>query len=186
MTEQEQADIKRGREPWMPRVDYAPSGELRLHLSEPDHSWTHKTWKDTRTRPLETQLKRILTGMLDCALARKARHAEAERRVIEERERTRQQAILRERRTANEKLLHMLEAQAAAWARAQFLRRYLRAARRALGSRTLTVDLQGTPTDFLNWAEHYVNQLDPLHSEARNPDFAHERSFQYGADDTLA
>jgi hypothetical protein len=184
MTEQEKVDRKAGREPWMPRFDYAPSGELRLHLSELDHGWTHKTWKDTRTRPLETQLKRILTGMLDCALARKARQAEAERRAIEERERARQQAILRERRTANVKLIHTLEAQAGAWHRAQFLRRYLRAARRALGSRTLTVDLQGAPTDFLSWAERYVNQLDPLHPDARNPDFEHDRSpYTYGADE---
>jgi hypothetical protein len=171
MTEQEKADRKAGREPWMPRFDYAPSGELRLHLSEPDYSWAHKTWKDTRTRPLETQLKSILTGMLDCALTRKARHAEAERRVIEERERARQQATLRERCTANEKLIHALDVQAGAWHRARYLRAYLRTARRTLGSRTLTVDLQGTPTDFLNWADHYVNQLDPLHPDARNPDF---------------
>ena len=183
MTEQEKADIKRGREPWMPRFDYAPSGELRLHLSEPDYSWTDKTWKDTRTRPLETQLKRILTGMLDCALARKARHAEAERRAIEERARARQQAILRAHRTANEKLIHTLETQAGAWHRAQYLRRYLRAARRTLGARTLTVDLQGQAIDFLAWADHYVNQLDPLHPDPRNPNFAHERSCQYNEDE---
>jgi len=32
-TEQEKADKKRGRHVWMPRFDYAPSGELRLHVS---------------------------------------------------------------------------------------------------------------------------------------------------------
>ena len=37
--------------------------------------------------------------------------------------------------------------------------------------------------DFLEFAEHYVNQLDPLHPAPRDPDFAHERTFQYGADD---
>ena len=46
-----------------------------------------------------------------------------------------------------------------------------------------TVDVQGEKTDYLAWAEHYVNQLDPLHPEQRNPDFAHERSFQYNEDE---
>jgi hypothetical protein len=45
------------------------------------------------------------------------------------------------------------------------------------------VTLNGTPTDFLAWAERYVNQLDPLHPEPRDADFAHEPSWQYGADD---
>jgi hypothetical protein len=49
-----------------------------------------------------------------------------------------------------------------------------------------TVDLQGQPTDFIRWAEHYVNQLDPLHPEPRGPDFAHERTFQVGADEKRA
>lgn len=32
-------------------------------------------------------------------------------------------------------------------------------------------------------AEHYLNQLDPLHPETRDPDFIHERAFEFGADD---
>jgi hypothetical protein len=28
-----------------------------------------------------------------------------------------------------------------------------------------------------------VNQLDPLHPDPRNPDFAHERGFQYNRDE---
>ena len=58
--------------------------------------------------------------------------------------------------------------------RAHHVSAYLRAARRALGDRPHTVDLHGTPTDFLSWAEHYVNQLVPLHIEPRDPDLMHE------------
>jgi hypothetical protein len=86
-------------------------------------------------------------------------------------------------RAANVKLIEELERQAGAWHRARFLRRYLRAAKRALDDRLFTVDLQGQPTDFIRWAEHYVNQLDPLHPEPRNPEFAHERSWQYGSEE---
>ena len=81
------------------------------------------------------------------------------------------------------KLIHELECQAGAWHRAQFLRRYLRAARRALGTDAYLVKVDDREVDFLAWAEHYVNQLDPLHPDPREPDFANERTFQYGADD---
>ena len=64
------------------------------------------------------------------------------------------------------KLIHELERQAGAWSRAQLLRRYLRAARAHSAATGFKVDLQGTPVDFLAWAEHYVNQLDPLHPAA--------------------
>ena len=52
-----------------------------------------------------------------------------------------------------------------------------------MGPDTVTVDLNGTPTDFLDWAERYVNQLDPLHPEPRDPDFAHERDIYYRAEE---
>lgn len=183
MTEQEKADQKRGTLFWMPRFDFAPSGELRLHATEPEHSYRSTTWKDTRTRPLETQAQKILHGLLTIALDRR-RHREEERlRQIEERKQERLRELVRQRRAAHGKLIHTLEAQAGAWHRAQYLRRYLRAARRTLGSRTLTVELESQSTDFLAWAERYVNQLDPLHAEPRSPDFAHEHSWQYNSEE---
>jgi len=162
-TEQEKADKKLGRHVWMPRFDYAPSGELRLHVTEPGHSYTEKVWKDTKAHPLEVQVRRILHGLLDLALDRKSHREEKRLREIAAREFERQQAIVRHRRAANLKLIEELERQAGAWHRARFLRRYLRAAVRVLGDDSLTVDMQGQPTDFIRWAEHYVNQLDPLH-----------------------
>ena len=93
-------------------------------------------------------------------------------RVAKRAERLRQE--LAARREAHQTLILELERQAGAWSRAQFLRRYLRAARRALGDRPHTVDLDGTPTDFLSWAEHYVNQLDPLTSNRTISILMHE------------
>ena len=183
MTEQEKADKKAGRYVWMPSFDYAPSGELRLHATEPGHRYTDKVWKDTRRQPLEAQVSRILHGLLRIALDRKQHREEQRLQKLAEREAEHQRELVRQRRAANQTLIHTLETQAGAWARAQFLRRYLRAARRALGARTLTVDLQGQTIDFLAWAERYVNQLDPLHPDPRDPVFARERSFQYNEDE---
>ena len=152
-TETEKADKMRGHYVWMPRFDYAPSGELRLHVTEPGHSYTEKVWRDTNAHPLELQVHKILHGLLGLTLERK-RHREGQReREIAARELERQQAIIRQRRAANVKLIEELEHQAGAWHRARFLRRYLRAAKRALGDRSFTTDLH------------------------------HERSFQYGADE---
>jgi len=87
------------------------------------------------------------------------------------------------RREANQKLIHELERQAGAWNRAQLLRRYLRAAKRALSADGYFVKVDDRELEFFSWAEHYINQLDPLHPEPRDSDLAHERTFQYGADE---
>jgi gamma-glutamyl:cysteine ligase YbdK (ATP-grasp superfamily) len=127
----------------MPRFDFAPSGELRLHATEPAYSYTSTTWTDTKRQPLETQVSKILHRLLTIALDRQRHREEEPLRQIEERKQERLRELVRQRRTANQKLIQTLETQAGAWARAQFLRRYLRTARRTLGSRTLTADLQG-------------------------------------------
>lgn len=46
----------------MLRFDHAPSGELRLHVTEPGHSYTEKVWKDTKAHPLEVQEARSCTA----------------------------------------------------------------------------------------------------------------------------
>jgi hypothetical protein len=183
MTDREKLDKKRGSLFWMPRFDYTPSGELRLHATEPCWRYTTHTWKDTKRHPLETQLAKILHGLLTIALERKQHREEQRLQKIAEREAERRREVVRERRAANATLMHALEAQAGAWHRARFLRRYLRAARRALGSEIVTSNLCGEPVDFLDWAERYVNQLDPIHPSARDPDFVHERSWQYGSEE---
>lgn len=183
MTDKEKLDRKRGSLFWMPRFDYMPTGELRLHATEPGYTYRTQTWKDTARRPLETKVPRILHGLLTIALERKQHREEERLRRIAEREAERLRELVRQRRAANTKLIHTLEAQAGAWARAQLLRRYLRAARRSVGDRTITTDLQGQSIDYLAWAEHYVNQLDPLHPDLRDPELAHEQSWQYNSEE---
>jgi len=118
------------------------------------------------------------------ALRRSSSHAFWPTSVQSRRERERQeeerQEMLRkelaQRREANQALIHALETQAGAWHRAKFLRRYLRVARRTMGSRSVIVELQDQPSDFLDWAEHYVDQLDPLTLRAHDPDRTPARS----------
>jgi hypothetical protein len=184
-----EAELKRQkRDPWFrpePHHETLWSGHLRLKRPRPGYCYhvDGKSWFETTHRTLDMLIPKILADFRTVA----ARMREVdEKEAAEERERERQaklRAERAERRAANEKLIHTLEAQAGAWHRAQYLRRYVRAARRALGSGTLTVQRGTEPVDFLGWAEHYVNQLDPLHPQPRDPDFAHEHDFYYGAEE---
>jgi hypothetical protein len=98
------------------------------------------------------------------------------------------------------------------------LRRYVRAARRALGAESITLDFDGkpiardaaqscsaadqpahqyagkdaaddtsslvgkSPASFLAWAEHYVDQLDPLSATDHDSDLTPERSYYSDSD----
>lgn len=100
-TASELADKKAGRYVWMPRFDFEPAGELRLHLFDADSSLNRKTWKDTAARPLESQALKILHGLLDRALEIKREREERRLRDLAWREQERQQAIVRARCTRN-------------------------------------------------------------------------------------
>jgi hypothetical protein len=162
LTDDEKARKRRGVLFYSPRWDHRPSGELRLHLTRADSTYVRRTWKDGARLKLEDQVKTVLLALLDEALAMKA---ERERQRLAEIERRRQENLEMEqsaRRAANAKLVQALETQAGAWLRARFLRSYLRALRRAVGNATLETERQGHTIDFIQWAQHYVDQLDPL------------------------
>ena len=119
---------------------------------------------------MEQRISKILAAFYERAQEIKAKRAEDERR---EREWAAQERLRREkedRRAAHAKFRAELERQAGAWHRAQFLRRYIQAARRSLGHRAIERPFLDKPIDFLEWAENYVDQLDPLTPTVHNPD----------------
>ena len=70
--------------------------------------------------------------------------------------------------------------------RARILRRYIHAARRTVGDRTIQVPFLDKSIDFLDWATNYVDQLDPLSATPRNPDqWPEPRSYVYSDEDAL-
>jgi len=75
-------------------------------------------------------------------------------------------------------LVHELERQAGVWHYARILRSYTRAARRTVGDQRLEAKLLDRKVDFLDWADAYIDQLDPLRVAARNPVVA-GKSFSY-------
>jgi hypothetical protein len=184
-TPQERA--KKERNPWfrMPTVDYYRTGKLRFVRidSETTYRTRRESWYDRKGKRVEDQLKDILNGFLDLSLAIKAKRADDERERHEREEQERQRVAAEERREGQKKLIETLERQAGAWLRATQLRRYLRAFRRAAGTKTITAKLREDTVDFLAWADSFVNQLDPLHTAPREPDMKPEPSYHYRSDE---
>lgn len=182
-TEEEKQKRRRGEYIYAPRWDYLHTGELRLHVAG-------KTWQDTATKKLEFAIGSVLDFILTEALAIKVRREERRLAEIEARRQEQLRWKLSQRRQANERLIHELEAQAGAWFRARMLRSYLRALKRELNGRRLEANLQDRKVDFINWVEHYIEQLDPLSPRPHDEDLMDDRPTfgpkQANVDETLS
>ncbi len=182
-TEEEKQKRRRGEYVYAPRWDYLHTGELRLHVSG-------KTWQDTAKKKLEFSIGSILDFMLTEALAIKVRREQRRLAEIEARRQEQLRWKLSQRRQANEKLIHELEAQAGAWFRARMLRSYLRALKRDLNGKQLAANLLDRKVDFITWIEHYIAQLDPLSTVPHDEDLMDDRPAfgpkQTNVDETLS
>lgn len=186
-TPQELAREKRDRFYQAPRVVSAPTGALRIvRVDEKYHYSTRRsTWYDNRSKLVETKIPKMLADCFERAQEIKIRRAECERQAREREEQKRLEQEQEERRAAHAKLIRELERQAGAWARARLLRRYLQAARRALKGGRMLVPFRDDRIDFLEWAEGYITQLDPLSATPANPDHQGEKSPYYRSDEEL-
>lgn len=159
-----------------PRKTALPTGALRIVRLDGYRGYgepTRKTWYDRKGRPVEVQLQDVLSAFYELALDIKAKRAEAERRAREAAEEERRRQVLEKRQEANAKLIEQLERDAGAWHRARFLRRYVRAARKALSAPRLSpaveTDQLATPSirvrlgkeivDYLTWAEESISSI---------------------------
>ena len=59
----------------------------------------------------------------------------------------------------------------------------MRALKRNLGEQNIEGSLDKQPVDFPAWAEHYVDQLDPLSPTPHDADLIDESLRQYGNDE---
>jgi hypothetical protein len=171
-TTRELAREKREYSYHAPRRTSIGTGALRIVRIDTKHYWSprRKSWYDHRKQLVETKIPAILVGFYERAQAIQAERAEEERRRRQWEEEERQRKDRQERRAAHARLIADLERQAGAWHRARFLRRYIHAARRTLGTKRVQVSFRDQSIDFLDWATAYVDQLDPLSVSPHNPD----------------
>jgi hypothetical protein len=170
LTAAEQEDRRRGRHFYAPKWDYEPTGELRLHLIEPDSTYTYGTWKDGKRRGVEDQIISIMRGLFTRSQDKKRWRNERE---LKERQQRKEEELERERSKRRERqreLIEKLELQAGAWMRARMLRAYIRVARKSLGQHAIFASVDTERVNFFEWAQCYVDQLDPLHPCPRNDD----------------
>ena len=173
-TPQEVARERREYSYHAPRKTFKPTGALRLIRLEAGYWTRRQTWYDHRARRVEDQLREILLGFLEHAFEIKAHRAEREREERAEQEEKRRREVLEAKREVNARLVTYLETQAGAWFRARSLRAYLRALRRRVPHGLQVKVRDGEPLDFLEWAERYINAMDPLHEAPRIEEFERE------------
>jgi hypothetical protein len=163
----------------VPRQVQVATGKLRVVRFDTSVMYgqpSRRSWYDRKGSRVEDQLCEILIGFRELALSIKADRQERERqqRAFQEEEQRRKAQEARQQ--AHAVLIEQLETDAGAWHRARYLRRYIRAARRSAGQRSLRARFMGESVDFLDWAESYINQLDPLHPSQRSIELQAHRS----------
>jgi len=184
-TEEQKRDLRLGRHVYMPRWDHEYRGELRLRLTSAECRYQSKDFEDAKARKVEDRIQNMLRTLWDLATSLKRQREEARLQELERQREERLQGERATRREAHIKLAQELERQAGAWHRARMLRAYLRSARRVLGNAKMYSTLLGEKVDFLDWAEKYVNQLDPLHPTARNRDLEKRHSYYTPLDEKM-
>ena len=156
LTAYEKDSIKRGYTPYHRPWDLVPSGTLFLQIFR--RSWRDKEWNDRASRRLEDQLNDFLAGLVEKALEEKK---DRERRAIEEQhrkeaEQRREEEEARQRR--EDEKIEQWDTWMNAWKRAQEVRAFVAAARKALAPIEPGSKIEGR----LIWAEGYANRIDPL------------------------
>jgi hypothetical protein len=168
-----------------PRKTEVATGALRVVRLDTHHvyrSGDRKSWFDRKGKRVETQIREILLGFYELALTIKKRRAQDEQEAHERAIELARREELEQIQEAHQKLIKQLETDAGAWHRARYLRRYVQAARKRLGSEALPVSFREATIDFLTWADGYVNQLDPLERAARTGEFKEGTSGYYHND----
>ena len=168
-----------------PRKVAVATGALRVVRLDTYRTWgtpERRSWYDRKARRVEEQIPEILLGLYELAVSIKQRREKDERqareREAQERRRQERAAIQED----NQKLIVQLERDAGAWHRARYLRRYLGAVRQRLGDRPLPARFRRGTVNFLEWAEAYVDQLDPLHGAPRTDEFEGAPTYAYQND----
>jgi hypothetical protein len=182
------AELAREKREWgyhAPRKVSVATGQLRVVRLDGEYRYRgpqRHSWYDRKGKPVEDQVKDILLGFYELALLERDRRAKAEQEARERAEAKRLEEERCARQEANAKLIKQLETDAGAWHRARYLRRYIYAMRRQVGSSPIEAHYLDKTLDYLAWAERYLDQLDPLSRAPRLQDFERPTN-EYGSDD---
>ena len=137
---------------------FTPTGRLAFATTV-TYLGTRSTWSDGKRQRLEECLNGIIVGLVESAEAMRANDAriEAQRRAWEEEERRRQAAQRRAEEEAGRR--RALSVSMKAWRKSTAIREYFAEMRAAAEAANL---VEPSPLrDWLAWAEHYADAIDP-------------------------
>ena len=151
----EQKEIDRGHAWGVPKWDEMPSGELEVAILNVTHA--RRRWHDG-AKPIESQLNKVMMGLVRAALEVRRQRDEKERRerAFQEEQRLRVEA---ERRWKIEKgQRDRLNRFVTAWERADSVRTFVDRYRSAVGIAEAETEL----ARWLEWLERRARLIDPL------------------------
>lgn len=162
LTAKEREEKDRLKYDWAPKWDYVRTGMLRVKLSSFSSGFELRGWQDQKRSVVEEKVREIIVQMLaevdHWCLARREQQ-ERQRRELEE-ARVRQQA--EERRKEEQRRADDLLQQVERWDRARRIRRYLRAVRKELTRRGISVEEVVPHKKWFDWAGALADRYDPL------------------------
>jgi hypothetical protein len=144
-----------------PRVRFEPKGELELRIPG-GYRHTVGTWSDGKKTRLEDRLNDVVIALVVEIQHARRRREEAEReeqrRIVAERERQERERLEQLERA---RISH-LETCAERWEKAARLRAFLAAVREESMRRRGSTEASDELRSWLEWADTYVEALDPL------------------------
>ncbi len=149
--------------PTSPEYDHVGSGRFILTMPHTPGNYTaHWVWDESKKRqgPLEEGLDEVVAAVVAAADDFRAWREAARAREREAEERARLAHQEQQRRATEETRLQRLEAEAAAWARANHIRAYVAAVRAA--AEATDEPLPDALAEWLTWASARADRLDPV------------------------
>lgn len=160
-TEAEKARTRRLGYSTAPIYDFVPSGVMTVQISTAVYrDGVRSVWKDGKTRPVEDCLNDIMVGLYRSSHASAVDRLKGELRQRRADEENARRSALRAERAAARQQLETLEAQAAAWSRAQGLRAFIAA--RAAAHLNTQGELDAAAAAWIEQAQRHADRIDPL------------------------
>ncbi|RVQ55875.1 hypothetical protein [Sinorhizobium meliloti] len=145
----------------IPEFDQVPSGELKFTITNASYLGVRSNWSDGKKQTLESVLPSFIEGVSLAGAALHARRLEREEQARKAEIWQRQEAERRRLQEIQRMRVAILKEQARQHSEAEALRAYVTAVKAKLGKEPPD-DLEPIQT-WINWAEQYIQELDPLY-----------------------
>jgi hypothetical protein len=144
------------------KIDYFPTGSLRLRVTEGGYRGDRKSWGDSETRRIEDCLNGFIIGLARAAQGSKRERTEQDEREREWAERERRRHEEWEFRFREEERVKELDSAMAAWTKCASIRQFARAVETAFEARQGPIALDSDLGLWLSWARKRADSMDPL------------------------